>query len=74
MGEKERGGGRVGYRNLRRFNLGKWLWRYGTERELLWRRVIEAKYESDWGKKGGGGVDDALKVCQVLVVLVFGNT
>ena len=71
MGEKERGGGRVGYRNLRRFNLGNWLWRYGTERELLWRRVIEAKYGSDWGRGGGG--DDALKVCQVLVVLVFGN-
>ena len=25
-------------------------------------------------RRGGGGVYDALKVCQVLVVLVFGNT
>uniref|UniRef100_A0A2N9I2D6 Reverse transcriptase domain-containing protein n=1 Tax=Fagus sylvatica TaxID=28930 RepID=A0A2N9I2D6_FAGSY len=36
-------------RNLRRFNqalLGKWLWRYGLERDALWRRVVEAKYGS----------------------------
>ena len=26
------------------------------------------------GVRRGGGVYDALKVCQVLVVLVFGNT
>ena len=33
---------------LRRFNsalLGKWLWRYGMERDSLWRKVIEAKYK-----------------------------
>ena len=38
--------GGLGLRNLRRFNqsfLGKWLWRYRTERELLYRKVIETK-------------------------------
>ena len=38
---------------LRQFNsalLDKWLWRYGTERDALWRKVIEAKYGD-----GGGG-------------------
>ena len=41
-------------RNLRYFNealLGKWLWRFGYEREALWRRVIRVKYrvkEGDW--------------------------
>jgi hypothetical protein len=39
--EPIRNGG-LAIRDLRRFNralLGKWLWRYGTEREALWRRV-----------------------------------
>ena len=39
-------------RNLRRSNqalLGKWLWRYRTENEHLWRRVIEAKYGNESG-------------------------
>jgi hypothetical protein len=41
-------------RNLKLFNealLGKWLWRYGLEREALWRRVVDGKYsslESGW--------------------------
>ena len=42
-----------GIRQLRWFNstlLGKWLCRYGTERDALWRKVIEAKY----GDRGGG--------------------
>jgi hypothetical protein len=26
--------------------MGKWLWRYGTEREAMWRQVIEVKYGS----------------------------
>jgi len=30
--------------------MGKWLWRYGREREALWRMVIEVKFES---LKGG---------------------
>ena len=44
--------GGLGIRRLRRFNfalLGKWLWRYGTERDAFRRKVIEAKY----GDKGG---------------------
>ena len=46
----QNGGLRV--KNLRRFNqalLGKWLWRYGTDREALWRQVVEAKYGGMWG-------------------------
>ena len=48
--------GGLGIRNLRIFNqvlLEKWLWRYGTERVHLWRRVIKAKYEN---KCLGGGL------------------
>ena len=39
-------------RNLRTFNialLGKWLWRFGQERDALWRQVIEVKNGCDWG-------------------------
>ena len=25
------------------------MWRYGTERDVLWRKVIEAKYENEGG-------------------------
>uniref|UniRef100_A0A2N9E3N6 Endonuclease/exonuclease/phosphatase domain-containing protein n=1 Tax=Fagus sylvatica TaxID=28930 RepID=A0A2N9E3N6_FAGSY len=41
--------GGLGIRNVRLFNralLGKWLWRYGNERESLWRRIIHSKYGS----------------------------
>ena len=41
--------GGLGIRNLRLFNralLGKWLWRFGNERETLWRQVILSKYGS----------------------------
>ena len=34
-------------KNLWLFNqalLGKWIWRFGTEWGLLWRKIIEAKY------------------------------
>jgi hypothetical protein len=47
----------LGIRNLCRFNqalLGKWLWRYATEREAYWRKVVEVKYgsmEGDWRTK-----------------------
>lgn len=44
--------GGLNIRNLRRFNqaiLGKWLWRFGTDREALWWRVVDAKYGSSWG-------------------------
>ena len=46
--------GVLAIRNLRYFYealLGKWLWRFGYEREALWRRVIRVKYgtkEGDW--------------------------
>jgi hypothetical protein len=41
--------GGLGIRNVRLFNralLGKWLWRFGNERESLWRHVILSKYGS----------------------------
>jgi hypothetical protein len=41
--------GGLAVRNLKLFNealLGKWLWRYGLEREALWRRVVDGKYSS----------------------------
>jgi hypothetical protein len=44
---KQTGG--LGIRNLIQFNqalLGKWLWRNTTNRELLWRLVVETKYDS----------------------------
>jgi exonuclease III len=44
--------GGLAIRNLRCFNqalLGKWLWRYGTEPDALWRQVVEAKYGNLWG-------------------------
>ena len=46
--------GGLAIQNLRYFIealLGKWLWRFGYEREALWRRVIRIKYgveEGDW--------------------------
>jgi hypothetical protein len=39
----------LGIRNLRTFNqalLGKWLWRYGYERDAWWRVVVDSKYGS----------------------------
>jgi hypothetical protein len=41
--------GGLGVRNLCKFNqalLGKWLWRFATEKEAFWRLVVEAKYGS----------------------------
>jgi hypothetical protein len=41
--------GGLGIRNVRLFNralLGKWLLRFGNERESLWRHVIHSKYGS----------------------------
>ena len=44
--------GGLAIQNLQRFNqalLGKWWWRYCSEREALWRRVVDVKYGSLWG-------------------------
>jgi hypothetical protein len=44
--------GRLGIRNLRCFNralLGKWLWRFASEPEAWWRKVVVAKYGSEKG-------------------------
>ena len=53
--------GGLAIKNLRRFNkalLGKWLWRFGVEREAYWRRVIVVKYgslEGGWMSKASSG-------------------
>uniref|UniRef100_A0A2N9HJW1 Reverse transcriptase domain-containing protein n=1 Tax=Fagus sylvatica TaxID=28930 RepID=A0A2N9HJW1_FAGSY len=53
--------GGLAVRDIRCFNkalLGKWLWRYGMDREAMWRSVVEAKYGSLWGgwcSKSGKG-------------------
>lgn len=45
---KELGG--LGTRNPRTHNKeGKWLWSFGVEMNLLWRKVVEAKYGSECG-------------------------
>jgi len=44
--------GGLGFRNLLKFNralLGKWLWRFGIEREAWWRVAVDSKYGSLWG-------------------------
>lgn len=40
-------------RNVLLFNKAlfrKWLWLYAFEREVLWQMLLEAKYESMWGR------------------------
>jgi hypothetical protein len=35
--------GGLAIKNLRKFNealVGKWLWRFGTEREALWQSIV----------------------------------
>lgn len=50
---KPKGAGGLGLGDLRLKNvalLAKWWWRFGEEKEVLWRRVIVYKYgESEWG-------------------------
>jgi hypothetical protein len=29
--------------------LGKWLWRFGLEREAWWRVAVESKFDRSWG-------------------------
>jgi hypothetical protein len=44
--------GGLGIWNISKFNqalMGKWLWRYATEREALWHKIIKAKYEDQDG-------------------------
>ena len=44
--------GGLAIRSLRCFNealLGKWLWRFGIEKEALWTRVIGVKYGCEGG-------------------------
>ena len=44
--------GGLGIRKVRFFNkalLQKWLWRFGLEKDALWRQVIEVKYCYRWG-------------------------
>ena len=51
VGEPIQNGG-LGVKNLRLFNqslLGKWLWRYGKEREAFWRQVVVVKHGDLWG-------------------------
>ena len=61
--------GGLGIRKISLFNialLGKWLWRFGIEKDALCRQVIELKYGCLWGD----GVPDLL---MVLTVLVYGR-
>jgi hypothetical protein len=53
--------GGLGVRNMVLFNralMGKWFLRYALERDALWRKVVDFKYESmkgDWCSKEVGG-------------------
>jgi hypothetical protein len=50
--------GGLAMKNLRLYNkalLGKRLWHFGKERVALWRRLIDLKYGSKVGGRGGGG-------------------
>ena len=62
--------GGLGIRKLTTFNkalLGKWLWRFGIEKNRLWRRVVALKFREELG---GGG---PLSWEGVLMVVVCGE-
>jgi hypothetical protein len=45
--------GGLGIRNLMLFNcalLGKWLWRFGIERDAWWRVAVDSKFGNLWGR------------------------
>ncbi|RVW53858.1 LINE-1 reverse transcriptase-like [Vitis vinifera] len=58
--DKDKGG--LGLRKLALLNkalLGKWIWRYAGEKNILWRQVIKVKYGQeglDWRPKKGNGM------------------
>jgi hypothetical protein len=53
--------GGLGIRNLRMFNcalIGKWQWRFASEPDAQWQKVVEAKYGSvrgGWRSKDNAG-------------------
>jgi hypothetical protein len=53
--------GGLGVRNMLQFNqalLGKWLWRFATQRDALWRKLVDIKYDSmrdGWCSRVVGG-------------------
>ena len=64
--------GGLGIRKLTTFNkalLGKWLWRFGIEENMLWRRVVALKY----GEELGGGGDGPLSWEGVFIGVVYGE-
>lgn len=53
--KKSVGEGGLGLRSIIDMNNplhGKWLWRFITQKDRLWRRVIEARW-GDWEKERG---------------------
>lgn len=52
---KDRHCGGLGIKNLEAFNLallGKWVWRFRVEKDMLWRRVLAAR-DGELGEESG---------------------